>query len=156
VLVPEGSHNFSTAVDSKGKYLQFYIGEYGEDGDDLGGELKITDDSRIKTNILGKATDLTEEQCAGIVSPLWNGFINYLLINEPVGNYKRLVKSTAKDSFSSLMESMVYYSVNPFDEPFCEDGCRCSDQQIDDCKVHLSRWQEAQASTGSWLILQKL
>lgn len=63
--------------------------------------------------ILDFASKLTEEQWRGIAAPLWNGYYDYTLINEPVGNYKRLVKDTATESGHSLLKSHGIHLVNP-------------------------------------------
>jgi len=103
--------------------------------------------------ILGLSTELTDEQWIIIVEPLWNGFKNYLLVNEPVGNYKRLVKETAKRSGESLLEANEVYSTNPIsDEKPKPESYVVHEEWLIDC----ARWEEAKENVGSWLILKQV
>jgi hypothetical protein len=129
VLVPERAHNFSTAVDSKGKYLNFFIGQYYDGGDDLGGELKLTDDSSMKTRILGKATELTKA--------------NLELILPDTFAKRR------SSHFQDILKALWCYSINPFGE-------RPINSMFHDMRIRQRIWDRAQANTGTWLILQKL
>lgn len=100
--------------------------------------------------IVGRAWELTEEQWKGIVAPLWNGFYNYLLINEPVGNYKRLVKETATESGHSLLNANGIYQSNPHTKPDEDDYSFYT-------HVNLSvqeEWQQAQTKVYNPLILK--
>lgn len=59
-----------------------------------------------KWRIIGVSDQMSEEECKPLVSTLWNGYLNYELKDKPVGNYKRYVTETAKDSFASLLRSL--------------------------------------------------
>lgn len=69
----------------------------------------FTIDSSIK--LICKGSDLTEEIAKGLVEPLWNNYKNYLEDNNerPVGNYARLAKQTALESFISAIEAQNHY-----------------------------------------------
>lgn len=154
LLVPDGSHNFSTAVDSTGKYLQFFIGQYDDDGDDLGGELKLTENPYLKLKILGKATELTEEQCMLIVPENLNGYREECYPDfTPSTNDLSCAYVNAKLSFASLMQSLGCYSLNPVNKP---NPCGNGVDFIEYDPVWVKEYDTAQANTGTWLILQKL
>jgi hypothetical protein len=167
VLVPNGSHNFGIAVDSKGKYLQFFIGEYDEDGDDLGGELKVTDDPRMKLKILGKATQLTEEQCAEIAPyecpNQWceGGYIDQGYNEKWRCDYCQEEEDKENpniERFASLMQSLGCYSLNPYGEKpeFVFDNYGKSPAEFNRFELDMFKWQLAQANTGTWLIIGKI
>ncbi len=60
-----------------------------------------------------KGSDLTESIAEQCVEKVWNGFKNYSE-KEPVGNYKRLVVSTALESFTSAIEAAgCHWGENP-------------------------------------------
>ncbi|SFE55466.1 hypothetical protein SAMN03003324_00876 [Pedobacter antarcticus] len=163
VLVADGYYcaEIESVPEEKFFQLNFLLDNTDEESGFFGDPVVWSIELPFDCKILGKATDLTEYECAGIVQPLWNGFMNYLLINEPVGNYKRLVKETTKESFDSLMQSLGCYPVNPFAGIFTpriakdkkDLGSVLGEVIYNDMR---ELWKEAEANTGTWLILQKL
>lgn len=91
--------------------------------------------------ILGKATELTEEQCAEIVSQMKDSTYPF-----EVEEYKV--------TFENLMHSLECYSVNP-----CGDKSSFLDmkafEKVDAWLERAKKWQDAQENTGTWLILKK-
>jgi hypothetical protein len=101
--------------------------------------------------ILGKATQLTEEQCEEVIpDPMIRkpdnrkGFMIDIMDTE--------IYPTAKEAFSAFLDSLGCYSVNPYKKPADDDYSFYTDRNIS----IQEEWQEAQANTGTWLILQKL
>ncbi len=60
--------------------------------------------------IIGLAKDVSEEVAAKICDQLWQGYLNYILKDGNVGNYKRLVLKTATESLSSLIKLLCLSS----------------------------------------------
>lgn len=121
-----------------------------------------------KWEILGKATELTEEQCAEIAHIGMDyhepAYKNYISESDAIFKYPF---GTAKESFSSFMDSIECYSINPYSDPKeryrCRDcadsdGLCCNEDMIKYCDphIHLEKYNEAQKNTGTWLILKKL
>lgn len=60
--------------------------------------------------LICKGSELTEEIARDLVNPLWDYYKNYLESDSSdVGNYKRLIKQTALESFISAIEAQGYY-----------------------------------------------
>jgi len=156
VLVPDDAINFIFSVDHTGKYLNWDDGLFDEEGFAEGGELFLTNDSRNKFKIVGKSTELTEEQCAEIVSIGMDyyepAYKNYVAEADSLFKYPF---DTAKESFASLMESIGCYAVNPYGEKEPEDisDLGAFTQMM---RQKWVKWQEAQKQTGIWVILKKL
>jgi len=110
-----------------------------------------------RCKILGKSTELTEEQCAEIVEMFSmekriNGKKTYVSYNS-MG-----LHLTAKESFESLMQSLQCYSVNPYGEnkPFYSGQSDYDDPYGNKGRKEHEQWQQAQANTGTWVILKKI
>jgi len=100
--------------------------------------------------ILGKATDMTEEQCAEIVEVKKAGlFIDYMT-EKP--KYHLRYYDSAKESFASLMQVNECYRKNPFEAVFTNNTV--FGNRIAECSK--DAYITADRSTGTWLILQKL
>lgn len=144
VLVPDDATDFR--IDYASYVVLSWSNETGSDAFRL-------DNCRYK--ILGKATELTEEQCADImpgedIGLLGMVFKNYINPSDPFCD--------AKQSFKSFMHSLECYSVNPYGEKpefvFGEYGK--SPIEFNRFELDMFKWQEAQSNTGTWLILKKL
>lgn len=94
--------------------------------------------------ILGRAKELTEEQLRPIM--------RRPAIQPKYGDPYEFIK--AKDLFSDFLKSVGVLLENPYEEPYCEQGCRCTEQQVEDCVVHLKRWKEAQQNVKNPLIIK--
>jgi len=107
--------------------------------------------------ILGKSTELTEEQCANIIPSLVPGNVLKSIgvsVLYPMFNSDR--KSlNAKTAFASLMQSIGAYSVNPYGEKEPEDisDLGAFTQMM---RQKWKNWKQAQANTGTWLILRRV
>lgn len=91
--------------------------------------------------LLGKSTELREEQCYDIVEA-W-------VIVEAWLSYTTL-SFTFKEIIPKFMHSIGCYSVNPFGEKPTETF------NHPDWEFTRAKWEEAQANTGIWLVLKKL
>ena len=97
--------------------------------------------------IIGKASELTEEQCKSIARQ------NPLM---PV--------QTLKHRFAALMHSMECYPINPLGKkpermvPLMGRGSYTENQleRIERFNIELKIWEEAEKKTGTWLIIQKI
>lgn len=98
-----------------------------------------------RIEILGKATELTEVQCAGIVPQMKDPGYPF-----EIEDYKI--------TFENMMQSLECYSVNPY-------GCRPNDESMkykrysDGVSWHdhlVNEWQKTEQNTGTWLILKRL
>ena len=106
-----------------------------------------------RVSLLGKINELTEEQCAEIMP-------KYKLGNHNCGyhdtiNRPDVLFSTAKDAFKSMLKELGCYSVNPLQSSPPTTDILFYDS-IHDYDVSVEKWKEAQANTGTWLILKKL
>jgi hypothetical protein len=98
--------------------------------------------------IIGKAIELTEEQCETIA--VKNPLIAYEM------NFRRC--------FNLLMRKIECYSENPLGKkperlvPFMGRGHYSENQleRIERFNSELRKWEEAEKQTGTWLILQKI
>lgn len=104
--------------------------------------------------IIGKATELTEEQCAEIVDVA--GFFDF-----GFGRYKSYSENDksvifAGQSFESLMKSLECYSVNPLPDP--EDTMRQGNGYVyyGATDEEFEEYERIQSRTGSWIILKKI
>jgi len=95
-------------------------------------------------NLIGKLTDITEEQFKEWVESFGqNGYMNYLSGSQ----YSELLKSTAKESFFSYLEKEGIYFSNPLGKKPSEiDIMRASwfDNPITDEDRKVWAWQEAE------------
>lgn len=90
--------------------------------------------------VIGKATELTEEQCAQIVPQMKDTSYPF-----EIEEYKV--------TFDNLLQSMECYSVNPYgDERKDVPDLGAFTQMM---RQKHREWQEAQANSGTWLILKK-
>jgi len=98
-------------------------------------------------NLIGKLTDITEEQFKEWVESFGqNGYMNYLSGSQ----YSELLKSTAKESFFSYLEKEGIYFENPLGEELIlnEDNLWGNAEQ--DTQVfaalnyQIDKWQEAE------------
>jgi hypothetical protein len=110
---------------------------------DFGGRKNYPKEGEL--HIIGIATQLTEEQCTEIVSLFSSP---YLGGKKYVSYHNMNLYESAKDSFASLMQSLGCYSVNPYTHP--------SKLSPIGYNKNKQKWQEAQANTGTWLIIQKI
>ena len=142
VLVPDGAHGYFYSVDSKGKYLTSNSGTFDNDGDDEGFEIKISDDSRRTFKILGKATELTEEQLKLIIPDTF--------------------RRRRFSHFQDILEAQGCYSVNPYAGIFRPHLSTPEKGNLGEIIAGViyndvkQLFLEAEANTGTWLILQKL
>lgn len=105
--------------------------------------------------ILGKANELTEEQCETITPCVYDGRedVNVMGLIYECYDGSDFTCNTAKESFASLMQSIRCYSVNPVPNP---------EPQFDErgnggyCETWVKDYEKAQANTGTWIILKKL
>jgi len=146
VLVPDDAGKFSIKKTRKGyaDQLHYYV-PY---------TLDVVSNQRLVIlqgegyEVLGKATELTEEQCAEIVDYKTTGYFkSYAYKNAD------FIFNTAKESFTSLMQSLECYSVNPLNPPIerLQYGGEYTMRQSE-----IDEYEEAQANTGTWIILRKL
>lgn len=108
----------------------------------------------LKCEILGKATELTEEQCAEIInSDEWPMTVKGFLYWPDFNNIDDQVTETAKEAFETLTESMECYYENPIAPPIERlqygGGYAMRQSEVDE-------YEKAQKQTGTWLILKKL
>lgn len=140
VLVPE---NASDLVYPKIGIVDLYFllknGQY---------ESVIIPQNKNGYEIMGKATELTRQNCADIVKYIglpWNAYKDYTnnsnWFNNPI------------QSFKSLLYSLGCYSENPIPVPEPQGN---GIDEMDYCQTWIKDYEEAQGFTGTWLILKKL
>lgn len=113
-------------------------------------EFKLNDKRWLNDQLfkICKGYELTEEIARNLVNPLWDYYKNYLESDSSdVGNYKRLIKNTALESFISAIEAQGYYwGENPI-----QSTVPTSDLNFyDNIEVYhhcLNVWQEAESKT---------
>jgi hypothetical protein len=153
VLVPDDARNFDIGRWA-GRRLIFNQGKYEVDNMKTG-SIELSLDSEYE--ILGKATELTEEQCEDI-SPYecpnqWceGGYIDQGYNEKWICDYcqeEEDKESPNIERFASLLQSLGCYAVNPYgDKPSILNN---------DVWYSEEQWQEAQANTGTWLIIGKI
>jgi len=147
MLVPDDATKFSLKKTKKGKpdQLHYFI-PYTCDAVSNQRLVILPSEDYL---FVGKATELTEEQCAEITPNSFYGrFIDYNMLEVNCG--------TAKESFASLMQSLQCYSVNPLSDP--EGTMRQGDGYVyySASDEEFEEYEKAQANTGTWLILKKL
>jgi hypothetical protein len=124
-----------------------------EIGGELSTEFLAIMNEHGMAEILGKLTDITEEQFKEWVESFGqNGYMNYLSGSQ----YSELLKPTAKESFFSYLESHGIYFENPFGkiEPeLSEDdlwGDMAQDSQVYAGILYKKdKWQEAEQKVWS-------
>lgn len=105
--------------------------------------------------ILGRLKELTEKDCKELVKECGGAYTNYDRKSRSSSDLSwDFFTPTAKESFASLLRSVGVLLENPYEEPYCEQGCRCTEQQVEDCVVHLKRWKEAQQQVKNPLIIK--
>jgi len=107
-----------------------------------------------RLELIGLSTEITEEQARELVpklgGKLFDGDLNnyysypdYMTVNHPFDSKQF---ETAKESLTSLLQANQIYSVNPCGEK----------PDMFNSLINRTQWQEAEASTGNYLILTKL
>lgn len=99
--------------------------------------------------LLGNYTELTEEQCREVV--ITNARGCFLTKSDAFDDYTNSDSfcDTAKEAFASLMQANACYSENPYKygKPSIVNH---------DLWYSEEQWQQAEANTGTWLILRKI
>jgi hypothetical protein len=105
--------------------------------------------------VLGKATELTEEQCAGIMPKSVR-----VLGSDFKQTGSTYLTETARGDFDQFLRYILCaYSVNPYEKfkgaklVHSAGDPDTADRIVKEVKL---RFEQAQASTGTWLIIQKL
>lgn len=114
----------------------------------------LTNKGHVMYHMIGKAHELSEEQCAEIV-PLqeWCHYFDYQLSRGHLQNYC----DTAKESFNSYLNSIECYSTNPHIKPDDEKYAPITDEDKDSLFLHdWMVWTKAELNTGTWIILETI
>lgn len=166
VKVPDDAENFR--ISNVGKWLGF---SHNNDGELY--EESLIDLPPLNWKLIAPIKDITEEQAATIVEcdtafKIWKNYDMTQLFANQITFYK------AKESFTSLMQSLEIYSVNPYGEkapelePVCceryvsshfyENAPVCCGVPIpsDESRQLYDLWQTAQENTANWVLLKKI
>lgn len=110
-------------------------------------ETGATIDIPSKYAFICKGSELKEEVAKELVDPLWDYYKNYLESDSSdIGNYKRLIKNTALESFISAIEAQGYYwGENPVSLVRAETYRSMGDEFKADGIQRA--WQEAESKT---------
>lgn len=154
VLVPDDAYAFTNELASHQiDYIQDT--EFNEGFLNMSSCILLKNYWNHPLQIIGKATELTEEQCAEIVDneedfdpddmDLCGDDYEPNIIYKNYGRKRKNVReftfNKATDSLLSLMQSLECYSVNPYGDRAFNSGA--------------GKWQEAQANVCTWIILRK-
>jgi len=155
VLVPDDAEDFDRECVSDEDFFQLnYLMINNDEESGFHGEPTVYSiDMPCNFEIIGKSTELTEEQCADIVGLSFG-------VNNIYKSYEDITAvDTAKESFASLMQSIGAYSVNPYPKPDInsEKYVPISDDAKDTLFMNdWDQWETAQEHTGTWLILKRI
>lgn len=142
VKVPEGAIRF--AIEQDALFCHIKAGVY-----------KLVKLPPGKWTPLGIDTELTEEDFDPLVDHAMGTYLNYLT--------DKYELDTSKEAFESLMQANSLYSVNPYEQPtfeydFGDEGPTdyLLESANNDFDLRMNQWQQAEANTGTWLILKRL
>jgi hypothetical protein len=147
VLVPNRASEFS--IESP-NILAFML-------DNTPNDIKIDQLYGYTYEILGKATELTEDQCADItLLPMIrekDGQLGFMISCMDIEIYP-----TAVSAVQDFMQSLECYSENPYEESYnlIEEHFENNKCNITEVETVTELFEEAETNTGTWLILKKI